>query len=258
MMKRVCVYSLGLLVALAGLANAALTPVQGSNYTITFERTGWSATLLMMVPVTATWDQTPTGGLMTPSLASMTYMQDLGTIYNRPGVLDEITWYVNSPQTLAENSTDALLPGTGPLTIRVEGLQFTNTSSDLIAFLPGVTHIYYVDVNYDPMALPDDEPVNPGTIQRQQSPIVPLTPAAADYAVYGSAYGMPVQISPYSTTSVSFELPALYVPDDMGQERIWELSFGAGFGTVIVPEPMTLLTVAGVMGAWLVRRRTAA
>ncbi len=245
-LRLVVVCALSVLVG-SGLAGGALVPV--GDYELTLERTGWSATRTMNVQPFPTSEPFYTVGGQDVDV----YLQDLGEV--RPGI-SEYTWYVNAPEVLNDPVNLGLLGGSGPLTISVSGMELfdtvtnmTYTSDSNVMFIPQVTHIYYVgyDDSYEVMHLPGEIPVNTGISQMQRSPVRPLDPIteAVDFAVYGSAYGTAYQDT--SLGEISFVLPDMYVPDSVPDVAIWELSFGAGFVT-IVPEPsvIMLLLLGGV------------
>ena len=232
---------------LAGVASAASQP--GGNYTLTFERDGWSVS--KTIPVT----------FMIPGDASI-YEEFYETGYKTARVfLEEVespepdvhsfTWYVTAPLALVDDRYE-LLGGTGPLTITVSGLAFDHHTD--VVFHPEVTHIYYVGWNgadYLPKDIPGSIPVDPGETLVQRSPLRPLDPTEADYDPSNPDnpfYGTPYE--DFSGPDVTFVLPDMYVPGSDGG-RVWELSFGAGFA--LLPEPTTFLFV-GLGLVPLVRR----
>ena len=213
-MKEIAIASL--MVLIIGTSAWALTPT--GNYTITFERTGWSQSKVISVQPFPT----PEPFYQVGGQAVNVYLNDEPP----DGVADGWTWYVNALAVLGD-PTLSLLGGSGDLTITITGLKFLESSQ--ADFIPAITHLYYADSNQQAMWIPGWTPV--GGMQ-QRSPIRPLDASEPDYAGYAPGYGMPYQ--DVGSDNLTFVLPDLYVPDG----AIYELSFGAGF--VPVPEPMVL------------------
>ncbi|NLX04669.1 MAG: PEP-CTERM sorting domain-containing protein [Phycisphaerae bacterium] len=258
MRERICTLIVSLLFVCAP-ATASL--IAYHDYTLTFERQGWSESrLITAAPFPMSQPFYQVGGQDVD-----VYMEKINVA--RPGIVSEYTWYVNAPAVRDDPDNLMLLGGSGPLTIRVSGMRFYDsenpskvyTTNDDLDFVPLVTHIYYVGFQngeYIPMHLPGDIPVNPGSAQWQRSPVAPLIDGVdPEFATYGAAYGTPYQ--DYTQPGISFVLPDMYVPDNMGI-ALWELSFGAGFAiTQDVPEPSVIsLLVMGLTTAMFRRRRT--
>jgi hypothetical protein len=209
---------------------------------LTFSRTGWSET--KVIPVTSF--PTPASFYQVGGQDVNVYLQPIQYDVNLYG----FTWYVNAPAVLTDPANNKLLGGSGPLTITVSGMKFAEASD--VAFQPDVTHIYYVGfVNgyYTPLHIPGDQPVSPGAVQYQRTPIRPLDPGDPEFALYGPSYGTPYEDE--LASDVTFVLPDLFVPSGAN----WELSFGAGFVPVEdIPEPASILLA--IVSMFFIRKRS--
>lgn len=246
MCKKTVVVALCAIGISTGTTLASLTPI--GTYTIKFERTGWSEERTISVQPFPTAEAFYSVGGKDVNVYLEEVAQPEPDMY-------AFTWYVNAPAVLDDPTSNTLLGGTGPLTITVSDMTFAETP--YVTFEPLVTHLYYVGYDgsyYQVKDLPGDEPVYPGSTQMQRSPVMPVGPAEPDYNPADPYYG-----TPYETAGVdvSFVLPEMYVPSDVGG-TVWELSFGAGFTAYIVPEPaVAMLLASGALWVLGFRRRQA-